>query len=157
MIKEYQLFNQTIHAEDTEQVVNILEIAAALFSPGMILIIYTFKNCISPELFLAGIADQRITATLMAGYDGHRGWLNYLAVHPEYQRCGFCALKIIIHAIDLLKSLECPKINLQVRNNKILVVIEFYRKLGFTEHEVSSMQLRFVKGKNLLETFHDLN
>ncbi len=140
MIKEYSFSIRQFMREDTEQVVNIWRDCGLIFPGNDPYNDIRLKTAFQPELFLAGIADQRITATLMAGYDGHRGWLNYLAVDPEYQRCGF-GTKIIIHAIDLLKSLECPKINLQVRNTN-LGVIEFYRKLGFTEHEVSSMQLR---------------
>ena len=45
----------------------------------------TRKLQVQPELFLVGILDSRLIATVMGGYDGHRGWINYLAVHPEFQ------------------------------------------------------------------------
>jgi len=96
------------------------------------------KVAFQPELFLVGVSENEIAATLMAGYDGHRGWLNYLGVLPQYQRQGY-ASQMIDHAIIILKNLGCPKINLQVRNNNI-GVIEFYKKIGFYEHEVVSMQ-----------------
>lgn len=35
-------------------------------------------------LFLVAIKDNQLIATLMGGYDGHRGWLNYLTVHPMF-------------------------------------------------------------------------
>ena len=47
------------------------------------------KLQVQPELFLVGALDETIVATVMAGYEGHRGWLNYLAVSPPQQRRGF--------------------------------------------------------------------
>ena len=47
------------------------------------------KLRVRPEWFLVGILDGEIVATVMAGYEGHRGWLNYLAVTPEFQHRGF--------------------------------------------------------------------
>ena len=41
------------------------------------------KLKVQPELFLVGLEDAEIVATVMAGYEGHRGWINYLAVSPE--------------------------------------------------------------------------
>ena len=46
------------------------------------------KLAVNPELFLVGIMDDALVATCMAGYDGHRGWINYLAVTPQYRRRG---------------------------------------------------------------------
>ena len=47
------------------------------------------KLQVQPELFLVGILDSRLIATVMGGYDGHRGWINYLAVHPDFQGNGY--------------------------------------------------------------------
>ena len=47
------------------------------------------KLQVQPELFLVGILDSRLIATVMGGYDGHRGWINYLAVHPDFQGKGY--------------------------------------------------------------------
>ena len=81
-----------------------------------------------PDLFLVGVLGGRIVACVVAGYEGHRGWLNYLAVAPELQRRGL-ARSIVSEAERLLREAGCPKINLQVRtSNK--GVIEFYRRLG---------------------------
>ena len=98
------------------------------------------KVSFQPDLFLVGEAEGRIAATLMAGYDGHRGWLNYLGVLPEYRGSGY-ASQMVLHATALLRELGCPKVNLQVRNSN-MGVIEFYKKIGFYEHEVSSMQMK---------------
>lgn len=98
------------------------------------------KLLVRPDLFLVGIVDDHIVASVMAGYEGHRGWLNYLAVDPAHQRRGH-ARAMVAEAERLLRAAGCPKINLQVRtSNK--GVIEFYRKLGYAADEVTSMGKR---------------
>jgi ribosomal protein S18 acetylase RimI-like enzyme len=98
------------------------------------------KLAVNPELFLVGEIDGKIVASVMAGYEGHRGWLNYVAVAPEHQRKSF-ARAIVAEAERLLRQIGCPKINLQVRtSNKS--VIEFYRKLGYSIDDVVGMGKR---------------
>jgi ribosomal protein S18 acetylase RimI-like enzyme len=100
------------------------------------------KLAVSPELFLVGTVDSEIVATLMAGYEGHRGWVNYLAVAPHLQKTGY-GRQIMEHAEGLLRERGCPKINLQVRStNK--QVIEFYQRIGFSFDDVLSMGKRLV-------------
>ena len=98
------------------------------------------KLRVRPEWFLVGILDREIVATVMAGYEGHRGWLNYLAVTPEFQRRGF-ARTIVVEAERLLLEAGCPKINLQIRTSNH-GVIEFYRRLGYSVDDVVSMGKR---------------
>jgi len=76
----------------------------------------------------------------MGGYDGHRGWINYLAVHPDFQGQGY-AKQIMASVESELRKTGCPKINLQVRsgNDKVNT---FYQKLGFTEDRALSMGKR---------------
>lgn len=76
----------------------------------------------------------------MVGYEGHRGWINYLAVLPQYQRQGF-ATQMIQEAEKILRSAGCPKINLQVRSSNT-GVIEFYKAIGFKRDDVVSMGKR---------------
>ena len=92
--------------------------------------------------FLVGEMAGDIVATVMVGYDGHRGWINYLAVTPEYQSHGY-GRQIMNRAEVLLRDLGCPKINLQVRKSN-LAVLDFYRKLGFEVDEVVSMGKRLT-------------
>lgn len=100
------------------------------------------KLAVAPDLFLVGTLDSEIVATVMAGYEGHRGWINYLAVAPHLQKSG-CGRKIMEHAEALLRERGCPKINLQVRAaNK--QVIEFYQRIGFSFDDVLSMGKRLV-------------
>jgi len=91
---------------------------------------------------LVGEVDGEIVATAMVGYEGHRGWINYLAVSPDYQQHGY-GRQIMAHAEDLLRALGCPKINLQVRKSN-LVVLDFYKKLGFEVDEVVSLGKRLT-------------
>ena len=98
------------------------------------------KLQVQPELFLVGILDSNLIATVMGGYDGHRGWINYLAVHPDFQGKGYG--QEIMNSVETgLREMGCPKINLQIRtgNDKI---ISFYQKLGFTNDQVVSMGKR---------------
>jgi ribosomal protein S18 acetylase RimI-like enzyme len=98
------------------------------------------KLAIQPDLFLVGVNGGQIVATVMAGYEGHRGWLNYLAVAPALQRSGL-GRQMIAEAEKRLRALGCPKINLQVRRSNA-GVMEFYKTLGFAEDDVASMGKR---------------
>jgi ribosomal protein S18 acetylase RimI-like enzyme len=98
------------------------------------------KMGVRPDLFLVGLLDGQVVACVMAGYDGHRGWLNYLAVAPEHQRHGL-ARAIVAEAERLLGEAGCPKINLQIRTSNHGVV-RFYQRLGYSNDEVVSMGKR---------------
>jgi ribosomal protein S18 acetylase RimI-like enzyme len=98
------------------------------------------KLNVDPELFLVGLVDEAVAATVMGGYEGHRGWINYLAVKPSQQRKGYG--QAMMRAVEkLLRQQGCPKINLQVRSaNK--AVIEFYASLGYGNDDVVSLGKR---------------
>ena len=98
------------------------------------------KMRVNPELFLVGELDGKIIATCMAGYEGHRGWINYLAVAPPLQRQGY-AKEIMAAAERLLSKAGCPKINLQVRSTNAKV-IDFYKSIGFKIDDVVSLGKR---------------
>ena len=98
------------------------------------------KMTVQPELFLVATVGDRIVATIMAGYEGHRGWINYLAVDPDYRRQGI-GRQMLATAENALKTYGCPKINLQARETNT-AVIEFYRRLGYGEDHVISLGKR---------------
>lgn len=100
------------------------------------------KLAVRPDLFLVGVVDGRIVATVMAGYEGHRGWLNYLAVDTPHRRKGL-ARAMVVAAEGLLRDSGCPKINLQIRTSN-QGVVEFYRRIGYTTDDVVSMGKRLV-------------
>lgn len=93
-----------------------------------------------PEGLLVAEHERRIIGSVMAGYEGHRGWINYLAVHPDYQRQGL-GRALMQRAEQLLHALGCRKINLQIRKTNT-AVIAFYQRIGFTEDAVVSMGKR---------------
>jgi len=100
------------------------------------------KMQVDPDLFLVGELSGDIVASVMGGYEGHRGWINYLAVHPEHQRKGF-GREIMLEVEKRIKETGCPKINLQVRASN-QDVIAFYQSLGFTDDEVIGLGKRLV-------------
>lgn len=98
------------------------------------------KLKVRSDLFLVGEIDGAIVATAMVGYDGHRGWINYLGVDPDHRRKGL-ARQIMREAERLLRKEGCSKINLQVRSSNTQA-IEFYRQIGFAVDDVMSMGKR---------------
>ena len=100
------------------------------------------KLKVNPEWFLVGRLNGEIIATCMVGYEGHRGWINYLAVSPKYRRHGF-GTQIMQEAEKKLRQAGSPKINLQVRTSNT-DVIEFYKAIGFKEDNVISMGKRLI-------------
>lgn len=101
------------------------------------------KLQLQPELFLVGVQQGRVVATVMAGYDGHRGWLNYLASAPELRSQGL-GRAMVAAAEERLRALGCAKINLQVRRSNSAAVA-FYQQLGYHEDDVLSMGKRLIQ------------
>jgi len=66
------------------------------------------KLAVQRDLFLVGRASgaERLVATVMAGYDGHRGWVNYLAVEPASRRLGLARL-MMAAVEEQLRRLGC--------------------------------------------------
>ncbi|HVP40786.1 MAG TPA: GNAT family acetyltransferase [Candidatus Krumholzibacteriaceae bacterium] len=93
-----------------------------------------------PDLFFVGLLDGMVVGSIMVGYEGHRGWINYLAVAPECQRRGYGRM-LVQKATHELKKRGCLKVNLQVRRSNTSV-IEFYKHLGFKEDDVISLGMR---------------
>ena len=101
------------------------------------------KQSVSPELFWVGVdAQGQVMASIMVGYDGHRGWINYLAVHPAQQRQGH-ARQLMQQAEAALTALGCPKLNLQVRSGNE-AVIAFYESLGYSNDQTVSLGKRLI-------------
>jgi len=100
------------------------------------------KLGVQPDLFLVCEEKNRIIGSVMAGFDGHRGWLYYLAVLPE-QREQKVGTALVGEAEDRLKKRGCPKVNLMVRTGNS-TVIDFYRKLGYQVDEVVSLGKRII-------------
>jgi ribosomal protein S18 acetylase RimI-like enzyme len=84
--------------------------------------------------------DDRLVGSVMVGYDGHRGWINYLAVDPDHQRQGLGRV-LMTEAERRLEHLGCPKVNLQVRSSN-QAAVEFYRRIGYVVDDVVSLGRR---------------
>jgi ribosomal protein S18 acetylase RimI-like enzyme len=95
------------------------------------------KLAVQDGLFFVAIAEGGIVGTVMAGYDGHRGWIYSLAVSPGSRRMGIGSA-ILAHAETELKRLGCVKINLQIMPTN-REVVDFYRKNGYRVEERISM------------------
>ena len=100
------------------------------------------KLKVQSQWFLVAQMDQKLIASVMAGYDGHRGWINYLAVDPSVQGQGV-GRKLMESVELLLAEFGCPKINLQIRKGN-QGVIDFYEKIGYSEDEVVSFGKRLI-------------
>ena len=100
------------------------------------------KLQVHPELFLVGEVQGHLMASAMFGYEGHRGWVNYLAVSPGHQKQGH-AKALMQQGEALLLARGCPKINLQVRASNA-AVLAFYQSLGYQDDQVVSMGKRLI-------------
>lgn len=133
---------RTFHPDDTRAVVQLWQQCSLTTNANNPYRDIERKLLVDPDLFLIGEVDGRIVATVMGGYEGHRGWLNYLAVVPELQQQGYG--QAMVAAVEhLLQAKGAPKINLQVRtSNK--KVIAFYQALGYQIDNVISLGKRLV-------------
>ena len=98
------------------------------------------KVSVHDGLFLVGAIDDVVVASVMAGYDGHRGWINYLAVTPARRGEGL-GRALMDAAEDRLDAVGCPKVNLQVRDTNT-DVLAFYEHLGYVVDAAVSMGKR---------------
>lgn len=106
------------------------------------------KLTVQPELFLvaetpnADAAEHEVVGSGMAGFDGHRGWVNYLAVRPDLQGSGL-GRAFMAEFERLLTDRGCPKLNLQVRagNEQVL---GFYESLGYAPDHTVSLGKRLI-------------
>ena len=97
---------------------------------------------VNPEMFLVGHVRSALMASAMVGYEGHRGWVNYLAVAPDYRGKGF-ARRLMDEAEKLLLARNCPKLNLQIRSTNTQA-IEFYRTIGYELDHATGMGKRLI-------------
>ena len=101
------------------------------------------KLAVQPELFLVGVDDSgTLMASAMGGYEGHRGWVNYLAVHPDARGAGH-ARALMDELESLLLARGCPKINLQVRGDNT-EALAFYAAIGYGVDDAVSLGKRLI-------------
>jgi ribosomal protein S18 acetylase RimI-like enzyme len=95
------------------------------------------KLALNDDLLFVAVEDDQVLGSIMAGYDGHRGWLYSVAVRQEAKRRGI-GTGLVQTAEAALRRLGCAKINLQVRSTNA-AVIAFYKGLGFSVEDHISM------------------
>lgn len=100
------------------------------------------KLTVQPELFLVAHDGDAIVGSVMAGFDGHRGWLYYLATASTRRGEGI-ARRLVETAEEGLRALGCPKVELMVRPENI-AVHEFYARLGYEPFDT------WITGKRLI-------
>jgi ribosomal protein S18 acetylase RimI-like enzyme len=88
------------------------------------------KLRVNPKWFLVAILGQEIVGSIMVGYEGHRGWINCLAVAAPF-RCRGIGYRLMERAEEILRAVGCPKINLLVRVGNQAELPRFYARLGF--------------------------
>jgi len=100
------------------------------------------KLAVQRELFFVARVSGDVVGTAMGGYDGHRGWVYYVAVSPRHRRRGIGAA--LMRAVEeALLERGCPKLNLQVRSAN-RGAVAFYRRLGYEVEDRISMGKRLA-------------
>ena len=100
------------------------------------------KLAVQPELFLVGVIDGVLMASVMAGYEGHRGWVNYLAIAPQHRGRGH-GRALMKRVEQLLLARGCPKVSLLVRSSNTQA-LTFYSHLGYLQDESISLGKRLI-------------
>lgn len=101
------------------------------------------KVAVGDDLFLVAESDGKVVGTAMFGYDGHRGWVNYLGVEPAGRHRGI-GRALMAEGERLLRALGCPKLNLQIRVGNE-AAMAFYDRIGYRVDEVASMGKRLAE------------
>lgn len=100
------------------------------------------KLTVQPELFLVAVEGGVVVGSVMAGYDGHRGWLYYLASAESHRGRGI-GRALVAEAERLLEALGCPKVQLMVRPDNA-GARGFYDALGYEPFETWATGRRLI-------------
>jgi len=101
------------------------------------------KLSVQPELFLVATDDAGdVVGTVMAGYDGHRGWMYYLASDPARRGSGI-GRELVTAAEGKLLEMGCPKVQLMVRPDNT-AVLGFYDALGYERFDTITTGKRLI-------------
>jgi len=100
------------------------------------------KLTVQPELFLVAVDGDRVVGSVMAGYDGHRGWLYYLATAASHRGRGI-GRRLVAEAERLLEAMGCPKVQLMVRPDNT-GARGFYNELGYEPFDTWATGRRLI-------------
>ncbi|BDV30263.1 GNAT family acetyltransferase [Microbacterium terricola] len=128
---------------DTESVITLWQDAGLTRSWNNPHLDIQRKLAVQPELFLVAADDRDdVVGSVMAGYDGHRGWLYYLASAPTHRRQGI-ARELVETAEAKLVEMGCPKVQLMVRPGNE-ATMGFYDALGYEQFEIGATGKRLI-------------
>jgi ribosomal protein S18 acetylase RimI-like enzyme len=132
---EIELFNNSKHREQVIELWDsVFAIKDARNRPELSI---DKKVSVKDDLFFIARDGNQVIGTIMAGYDGHRGWIYSMAVIPEKRKLNV-GTTLLKHAENELKNLGCVKINLQIFEDNEGVT-DFYLKNGYSVEERISM------------------
>lgn len=100
------------------------------------------KLTVQPELFLVAEDAGEVVGTVMAGYDGHRGWLYYLASAVDRRGEGL-GRSLVGEAEERLRAMGCPKVQLMVRPDNA-AARSFYTHLGYAPFDTWNTGKRLI-------------
>lgn len=100
------------------------------------------KLRVQPELFLVAVDGADVIGSVMAGYDGHRGWIYYLASDPVRRGQGI-GRQLVEEVEQLLLEMGCPKVQLMVRPGNE-DVLGFYDTLGYERFDTTTTGKRLI-------------
>lgn len=101
------------------------------------------KLAVQPEMFLVAVEGGVVVGSVMAGYDGHRGWLHYLAAAPDRRSEGI-GRALVERAEQLLTAAGCPKVQLMVRPENE-GARAFYDELGYEPFDTWATGRRLIQ------------
>jgi ribosomal protein S18 acetylase RimI-like enzyme len=132
------LFNNQAHRDQVVALWNaVLGYDSAHNDPSLAI---DKKLAANDGLFFVATVGNEVIGTIMAGYDGHRGWIYSVAVHPGHRKQGIGS-QLVDHAERTLTERGCVKINLQITAGNEAVAA-FYASLGYAVEQRVSMGKR---------------
>ena len=135
------LYDDGAHRADVIQLwEQVFKYGAAHNAPDLVI---DQKMAVDDGLLFVATSESTLTGTVMAGYDGHRGWIYSLAVNPDYRNQGI-GTKLLSHAESRLAARGCTKINLQIMEGNEHVQL-FYESNGYSTENRISMGKRLTQ------------
>ncbi len=129
---------RTFQMEDYDEVVALWQRAGLILGTSDDRESIAHKLQRDPDLFLVAVEEAEIVGVVMGSYDGRRGWINHLAVSPQYQNHGI-GTQLIQELERRLDLKGCVKVNLLIEANNAAVQL-FYQRHGYQRDQLIFME-----------------